>query len=149
MQEYDYMVIELEEFLNKQLLLEKIYQEFNGIIIGLYSVFSDSLDKFITQHGEISYSLKLSEALLHYIKTNQMDDTDSDPHEHLSFSESRIDVALQYKPIKELVCGLFCEKNLKFTEKQEIIIDLAAVFAGFIPVVGSIIGVAFSICSGI
>lgn len=38
---YDYLVLELEDFRNKQSLLEKLYQEFNGIIIGLYGVSTD------------------------------------------------------------------------------------------------------------
>jgi len=141
--EYDYMVIELEDFLNKQLLLDSIYQKFTGIIIGLYSAPTESINEFITKHGEISYSLKLSDELYNFLQTNKMDETDSTPQEHLYFSQSIIDTALQNKTIRELVCGLFCPKNTKSAEKQEVIIDLAAVLAGFIPVVGSIVGVAF------
>lgn len=113
-----------------------------GLLLDYMVFLLTSVHKFIIQHGEISYSLKISEELLQFLQINKIDENDSAPREY-SFSEDRINNALRYKPIRELICSLICQKNKKSVERQELIFDLAAVLAGFIPVVGSIIGVAF------
>ena len=143
--DYNYLVLPLDEFANKQSFLEMIYKNFNGIIIGLFSGSSAFIHKLISQYGEISYSLQLSEELFHLLQANELEGEPiySPDAVHYSLSEESIDNALKNRRVRELVCSFFCTKNKKSSEKQEFVFDVVAVLAGFIPIFGSVVGVTF------
>jgi hypothetical protein len=151
---YDYLVLELEDFIKKEDLLENIYQEFKGIIIGLYSISSDNINAFVNRHGEISYSLKYSEGLFKFLQDSNMTELHKYQYDedNIGDVDSVIDTnnifffninkALENKNIKELICSIFCQKKTKYKDRQELITDIASLLSGFIPL-GSIIGISF------
>ncbi|MCM2996143.1 DEAD/DEAH box helicase family protein [Paenibacillus cellulositrophicus] len=148
---FNYIVVDLDDFRHQEShLVEKFFKGYLGIIIGITSVVTKTISSLITTYGELCYSLSLSEQMhsFLYSNTETVDILDEEETKmvKLQIPYGKLDSEISNSKIHELICSLVCERYIqkeKMINRQDLLLDLVALLTGFIPVIGSFIGVAF------
>ena len=114
---YSYIVIDIDPLIiNKYgTFLNGIFNQYTNVIIGLISINTKDISTFISQYGEINFSLSLAELVIrdsNIINGKNNEVNESIETEFIYQLESKSDL-IKYPKIKSLICKIICDKQNK------------------------------------